>query len=896
MDRNDQRTDPNVEPNPLSIMSFNLESSIAQWKQSLIRSGNFEEGDLAELEDHFRMAIEEKVTIGLTEESAFNEILKEHYRDPEEVSTQFYGQREVSKFASALLFNYFKVGYRAFGRQRMYFMINLFGLVLGLTSILSIILYLDHELNFDTFNLNHEQIHRVSIHYNRASGAIDYPLIPPAAGPAFEEAVPEVRQSARLRYAYSVQMHHENRSFYEDRVFFADAAFLNMFSYQWLKGDRSNALAALNTIVLTASMAKKYFGEENPIDEIITYDNSIDLKVIGVIQDPPAQSHLKFDFLISFDTYQPGPGGLEPITSWRWLGFPTYLELVPGANLKQVREKIIQVAEALNDRPPNGTEVSYELQPLADAYLQSGHLPNPQGGLFRVNDPENLSNLAIVAGLILIIAFFNYYNISMALIRTRTREMGIRKVFGASKRRLMHQMSTESFVLLSLATLAAWLVIYVINQSVDLLPDVTAANLIPMLIFSVGIILFFTISSGFMLGGSLSVYSTLALLQQKLWKRRSRFSPGNLLLLVQFGISAALIMVSFIVIRQVSYFSEKELGYNHEGVIVARFRGQAMHQKRDAFVNSLNEVPEIVSVSYGPNLDGSNSSNPLRLRSWGTEEVVQTAYFGVDYEFRNIIDLEVLEGRYFSRKIAGDSTSAIMINETLAAKLGFDNPIGEKVIFTAGNEFEIIGVFKDFHYKSLHHEIGPMALVMWLGVPRNVLIRYDSPDVSQVLRQVGSKWANVFQGGNFPLDYRFLDEQLQSMYGKEQEYATLLKVFTGLAVFIAILGLFGISSVNIDLNQKQIGIRRVLGADLKQITRLVSRQFLLLVIFATLAAIPVVYFLMDKWLANFAYAISPGPGFPILAMVIMLTVSGATLAFQVYRVMVVNPTAILKNE
>lgn len=877
-------------------MSFNLEFAIDQWKQTLMKSGKFEEGDVAELEDHFRMSHDAAMENGLSAEEAFDKIIEEHYKDMQVISSQFEEQRQVSRFAFALLLNYFKVGYRAFGRHRMYFMINLFGLVLGLTSILSIILYLNHELNFDTFNTRHEQIHRVSIHYERASGNIDYPLIPPAAGPAFEEAVPEVLKSARLRYAYSVQMHHENQSFYEDRVFFADAAFLEMFSYQWLKGKDSGALTSINTIVLTASMAEKYFGSENPIGKIITYDNAIDLEVIGVIQDPPLQSHLKFDFLISFDTYKPGPGGLEPITSWRWLGFPTYLELVPGADIQQVRQKISQVAKARNERPPNGTEVTYELQPLADAYLQSGHLPNPQGGLYRVNDPENLRNLAIVAGLILIIAFFNYYNISMALIRTRTREMGIRKVFGASKKRLMHQMATESLVLLSSAALIAWLVIWVVNQSVDLLPAITLTSLIPMMIFSLGIILLFTISSGFMLGGSLSVYSTLSLLQQKLWRRSRKFSPANMVLLIQFGISAALIMVSFIVIQQLSFFSEKELGYNHEGVLVAKFRGEAMHQKRDAFVNSLSEVPEIVAVSYGPNLDGSNSSNPLRLRSWGTDEVLQTAYFGVDYEFQNIIDLEVLEGRYFSREIAGDSTQAIMINETLANKLGFENPVGEKVIFTAGNEFEIIGVFKNFHYKSLHHQIGPMALVMWLGVPRNTLIRYNSPDISQVLNNLESKWATVFPGGNYPLDYRFLDEQLQSMYGKEQEYATLLKVFTGLAIFIAILGLFGISSVNIDLNLKQIGIRRVLGADLKQIARLVSRQFLLLVVFATLGAIPLVYFLMERWLANFAYAITLGPGFPLLALAIMLVITLTTLAFQVYRVMVVNPTSILKNE
>lgn len=877
-------------------MSFDLETAIAQWRKRLMRSGKFEEGDLTELEDHLRMSIDAAIDQGLEPQAAFDKIEKDHYGDLQTVSSAFEKQREVSRFQSSLLLNYFKVGFRSLGRHRMYFAINLFGLILGLTSILSIVLYLNHELNFDTFNVNHENIYRVSIHYDRPSRSIDYPLIPPAAGPAFEEAVPEVLQSARLRYAYSVQMQHADQSFYEDRVFFAEAAFLEMFSYEWLNGNPTGALSEVNTIVLTQSMVKKYFGDSNPIGQIITYNGEINLKVIGIIQDPPLQSHLKFDFLISFDTYRPGPGGLEPITSWRWLGFPTYVELVEGANLSEVREKLIAVAESLNDRPPSGTEVSYELQPLADAYLQSGHLPNPQGGLYRVNDPDNLKSLGIVAVLILIIAFFNYYNISMALIRTRTREMGVRKVFGASRKKLMQQMATESFTLLTMATTLAWGIILIINPSIDLLPPITGNILSSMLIFSLVIMTLFTLSSGLMLGGSMSVYSTLTLLQAKLWVRKKRFSPGNLVLLFQFGISAALIMISLIVVRQISFFSEKELGYNHEGVIVAKYRGEAMHQKREAFVNALNAHPDIVSVSYGPNLDGSSSSNPLRLRSWGLDEVLQTAYFGVDYEFENIIDLQVTQGRYFSREIAGDSTRAMLINETMAKQLGFENPIGEKVIFTAGNEFEIIGVFKDFHYKSLHHQIGPMALVMWLGPPRNVLIRYDSPDVSQVLRKISSTWTQVFPVGDSPLDYRFLDEQLQSMYGKEQEYASLLKVFTSLAIFIAILGLFGLSSVNIDLNLKQIGIRRVLGADMPQIAKVVSKQFLLIVVFATLGAVPIVYLLMDKWLANFAYAIQLGPGFPLLALVIMVVITVATLSFQVYRVMIVNPTLILKNE
>ena len=252
-----------------------------------------------------------------------------------------------------------------------------------------------------------------------------------------------------------------------------------------------------------------------------------------------------------------------------------------------------------------------------------------------------------------------------------------------------------------------------------------------------------------------------------------------------------------------------------------------MNRYRDRFVSEVSKLPDVRTVSFGPSLNGSTSGGPLRLREWPEDQTVQTAYFGVDFNFSKVLDIEMIQGRMLSEDFARDSVASIIINERLASMIGEENPIGKRVDFTSG-EFEIVGVFKDFHFKSLHHEIGPLALKIWLGPPRNVLIQYNTDNIGRTLQSISSTWQEVFEGNTFPFDYRFLDEQLQSMYQKEQEFAQLLKVFTGLAIFLALLGLFGVSSINIQQRIRQIGIRRVLGAELPQIAKVLSARYLII--------------------------------------------------------------------
>lgn len=875
-------------------MRFDLEQAIKGWKQSLRKHKSFEEGDLAELEDHFRSRLEEYEALGNSPEEAFEKVLSSDYRDLPEISDRFLEERKVKHSYPAMFTNFLKVVFRSIHKHSSYSAMNILGLVVGFACVFGIVIYLHQELSFDRFHENGADIYRVNLHMKRASGEIHYPIIPPAFGPELEANFSEVKRVSRLRYAYPIIMRHEQKSFFEQKVFFAEHDFLEMFSFPLKSGNLDGMLTEPNTVVISDDIAVKYFGDASPIGKIINYNSEIDLKVVGVLENLPDNSHFQFDFLVSFLSYKVGPGGLEPLTSWRWLGFLTYVQLEPQVLKATVEDKAKVLFEANNNSTSNRT-VDVELQPLHDIYLGSGDISNPQGGLFRINDVKNLRSLGIVAGLIIIIAFFNYFNILTALMYTRTKEIGVRKILGSSRLRIINQMLTETCLLVFIAGLISLLLVWTI-ASMGYLPQLNSASMLWVLALMLGLCLSFGLINGLYIGSSLASQGILSLLHNKLAVSKSRFSARKLILLFQYGISAALIMISLIVVSQLEYFSEKDLGYDQDNILVAGFRGDNMQSKKEVFRNLATANPSIEAVSFGPSLDGSYSGSPLRPVEWSEENVIQTAYFGVDYDFDKVVGLEMSRGRFFDKNVATDSVTGLLINETLAEQLGLDSALNRRVYF-ASQEYRILGVFKDFHFQSMHHEIGPMALEMWLGPPRSVLVKYAAKSGdTEAIRSIATHWQETFPEGDFPFEYKMLTDQLDGLYAKEKDFAFLLKLFTGLAIFVAVMGMYGFSAVSAHQKIKQICIRRVLGAELGQISKVVGRDFLFLSLVASLLAIPMVYYLMDQWLAGFAYSISLGPAFFITGVVIVAVVTTITLAIQLRRVMHVKPARLLRNE
>lgn len=877
-------------------MKFKLEKGIAEWRTLLRRQRGFEEGDIDELEDHFRSRIEEYVSTGLTSEEAYHQVLSSDYADLRQLASKFLETRKQERNAFGLALNFMKVGLRSLQRNTSYSLINVLGLAIGFASVFSIFLFIDQELSFDSFNEHYDDIYRVNLHMVRASGELHYPIIPPAFGPAIQSDLAGIERVARLRYAYPILMRHEQNSFFEKGVFFAEANFLKIFSHKLLLGNSESVLTEPNTVVITESIAEKYFGKNvNPIGETIEYNSELSLEVVGVIEQPPVSSHFKFDFLISFETFEPGPGSLEPMTSWKWLGFLTYVQLSSGVNPELVQKE----ARALflkNNAANNNLEVDVELQALSDIYLQSGNLSNPQGGLFRTNDPNNLRSLAIVAVLIIIIGFFNYFNIAAALITTRSKEVGIRKLLGSSNQRIFLQLTLETSVVVLLSGIVSLVFLAAFSEVMNL-PGLDANSVWKLFIFMLVLSLSFGLINGIYLGLRMISTPVMSLLRNSTEMSSSKFSLRRAILFIQYAISAGLVMISLIIVSQLNFFSEKDLGYEKDGILVVGFRGNDVLPKKTILKNLARTNAYVKEVSFGPALDGSSSGSPLRPVEWPDSEVIQTAYFGVDYEFADVIGIQVKQGRFFDETIAADSVNSLLINETLAERLGYNEPLNKKVIFAGGEVFNIIGVFNDFNHKSLHHQIGPMALTMWLGQPRTVLFKLNSDvDTQQAIASITEDWHEAFVESGLPFEYQLLEDQLAGLYQKEADFGLLIKGFTAIAIFTAILGLYGFSSLNARLKLKQICIRRVLGAGGRNISRVIGGDFMLIGLTATIGAIPVVYFLMSNWLQGFAYHIPLSTGYFVMGIAITIGVSIMTLLFQVQRVMNTRPASILRDE
>jgi len=877
-------------------MKFELEKGIEEWRSLLRKQRGFEEGDIDELEDHFRSRVEEYVNTGLTPEEAYQKVLATDYGDLRKLASKFLETRKQERNVLGLGLNFLKVGLRSLQRNTSYSLINVLGLAIGFASVFSIFLFIDQELSFDDYNQHYDDIYRVNLHMTRASGELHYPIIPPAFGPAIESNLVGIERVARLRYAYPILMRHEQNSFFEKGVFFAEADFLKIFSHRLLLGNSESVLTEPNTVVITENIAKKYFGDSsNPIGETIEYNSELTLKVVGVIEQPPLNSHFKFDFLISFETFKPGPGSLEPMTSWRWLGFLTYVQLSDAVSPETIQNEARDLFLE-NNSASNNLEVGVEFQALSDIYLQSGNLSNPQGGLFRTNDPNNLRSLAIVALLIIVIGFFNYFNIAAALISSRSKEVGVRKLLGSSNQRIFAQLTLETSMVVIFSGMISLLVLAVFSEIMNL-PGLDISAVFKLIIFMLGLALSFGLINGVYLGTRMIATPIMSLLQNSAQLSTSKFSMRSLILFVQYGVSAGLIMISLIVVSQLKFFSEKDLGYDKEGILVAGFRGDDVLPKKTMLKNVARTNTYVKEISFGPALDGSSSGSPLRPVEWPDSEVIQTAYFGVDYEFANVIGIDVKQGRFFDEAVASDSVNALLINETLAERLGYDDPLNKKVIFAGGEVFNIIGVFNDFNHKSLHHQIGPMALTMWLGQPRTVLFKLnENVDTGVAIQSIAEDWSSAFAESGLPFDYQLLEDQLAGLYDKEADFSLLIRAFTAIAIFTAILGLYGFSSLNARLKLKQICIRRVLGAGSKSISKVVGGDFMLIGLIATICMIPVVYLLMDSWLQSFAYHIPLSIEYFMLGIVITIAVSVMTLFFQIQSVMNTRPASILRDE
>lgn len=796
--------------------------------------------------------------------------------------------------STAMIKNYFIIAIRHLSRNKVQSFVNIFGLAIGMACCLVIYLYVKQELTFDQFHNNYDRIYRVTNIFERASGKIYWARTPPPLAPAIRNNFPGIEKVTRLRYTddhlYSVG----DRTFYLGNAFFADSLFLEMFDFSLRSGDTNTALDQPGNIVLTQEMASRFFGEEDPMNKLITFDNSRSLKVTGILNPIPINSHINFDMLMSFSTYRIPQGNLSNLDSWAWAGFWTYIQLKEGVDQNELSEQIEELYKQNFNRA--NIDVNVVLQALPDVYLESSTYSNI-GESIKLGNKSTIYGLAVISILILLIAGFNFMNMSTAMSLTRAKEIGIRKVMGAIKGKIINQFLTES-VLVSLISLIFALMIVIISapyfkEQLGVELPVSASEYLAL----APIFIMASIIIGLLAGSYpslvLSAFSPILTLSGNLKTDKSKAWFRKGLLVFQFTISLSLITASLIIVTQMDFIKNKNLGFERENILKVHISREDMVAHFEVLKNKFSQNSKVINVAKASHgFDGQASSGPARLKRAEEGDAHQLAYYQTGYDFLKVIGIKLKKGRYFSKEFPNDSSQALVLNQAAVGELGLSDPVGEIIIFN-NRERTVIGVVEDFHFASLHSPIAPMGIVMPFTIQELILIKVTPGPISEVLNSLENDWKELL--GSIPFEVSFLDDGIQSMYEKEKKLSNLIYLFSLLAVLLACLGLYGLVAFSVHARLKEVGIRKVLGASIKKILYLLSRQFLILIMIAIIISVPLTSHFANLWLNNFAFRIDISWWMFAISGFVLLLVALFAISHHTLKAALTNPVKVLRD-
>mgnify|MGYP005725316633 CR=1 FL=1 len=802
-----------------------------------------------------------------------------------------------------MLKNYLKIALRHFRKDKAYTFINVSGLAVGLAVCTLIALYIQHELSYDRFHKNADHIYRIAAEITSSEGVSANAGTPHQLAPAMIQDFPELQNTTRFYTFGEALLQAQDKKFYEENCLFVEPSFLNIFTFPLLQGDPKTALQQPNAVILTSSLAQKYFGDADPLGEQIRFNNKATFTVTGVVEDAPANSHFTFDVLVSLESLNEELTGVD-LNQWGgYFGTYVYTLLDGAVDPAALEAKIAPALEKYAGKEPNRTARLF-LQPLTEIHLYS-HIGDELG---VNNQAANLYVIAAIGLLILTVAGINFMNLSTARSADRAREVGMRKTLGAEKTQLLRQFLGES-ILLALAALVVALLLVefslpwfnqLINKS---LAFVYAQNL-PL----IGGLLLLTLTVGVVSG----VYPAfvLAAFKPVSTLKSAKLQTGNkgrfgltlrkALVIFQFAVSIILIAATITIQRQLAFVRSANLGFDQELMLTVQMNDESVNKQYDVIKQDWLARPDVkaVTASYKSPIADYGFSTSLYPKGRDGGEQFQINLNFVDYDFINAYGLETLAGRNFSPEFATDPMRTILINEAAMKKLGFtsaEEAVGK--IYRLGiNKIdgEIIGVVKDFHIASLQEEIKPLVMLYFTEVYSVFSVKIQSADVSETLAALEASWQEFVP--EFPFQYRFLDDYINSLYQQEEQTQAMVGVFSGLAVFIACLGLFGLASFSVQKRTKEIGVRKVLGASSRQIAALVSREFLTLVALANLIAWPLAWLATNAWLQNFAYRVEIGWLIFALAGGTALIIALLTVSSQAIKAALSNPVESLKYE
>jgi putative ABC transport system permease protein len=782
--------------------------------------------------------------------------------------------------------------------------INILGLAIGLTCFMLIAAFVYHELSYDKYVANAKNIYRVNLSVTGNGNIAEYPNVDIGVGEGMKDAFPEIKSLARISPAMDY-VKYEDKQFKEQHLAFADSNFLETFSIPLVDGNASDALVQPNSVVITRALAKKYFGNDNALGKSLVIGTRGALyKVTGIIDKVPDNSHFHFDAFLSLSTFH--------ITNKTWsnLGFYTYLVLDKNADPRAVEAKFPQLVAkhvvpeiqhdmgvSLEEAQKSVNTFHFTLLPITGIHLHG----NTKSELEPNGDIQYVYIFSALAVFILLLACVNFTNLSTARAVKRAREIGVRKVLGSVKKQLILQFLVESVLFSFLSMLCAYVLIYLLLPYFNQLANKNFSFDFFLSYQSILVMLAISLIAGLLAGiypaFFLSSFNPAKVLKSSLFRQGSQKSLlRSGLVVFQFFVSTALIIATIIVYQQMHYMQNKKLGYNKDQVLFlpdARLLGK----NQQAFEEKILQDSRVASASIsrsvpgGPIMDGTEIY-PKNENSNGTE--IHANIFHVDYDYLRTLGIDVIKGRSFSKGFSTDS-SAVMINEAAVRELGWTNDIavGRSIVRSGQLELKVIGVVKDFNYASAKQQIAPVMMMLggnWGGL----IVKVNTKDVRGFLSDLKTNWSTFDPAG--PLEYVFLDESFARLYASEQRTQKIFSAFAILAVIIACLGLFGLSAFVIEQRTKEIGIRKVLGASVKNVFVLVSKEFIWLILIAFIISIPVTWWAMQKWLQDFAYRVHVGAWAFVFAGIAVVAIALLTISFQAIKAAIANPVKSLRTE
>ena len=794
-----------------------------------------------------------------------------------------------------MLKNYIKIAFRNMKRHKGYSAINILGLAVGFVCTFLIVIFVQHELSYDQFHSKSDRIYRL-LNSSREEPGIQSALSASGYAPRILNEFPEVEEATRFFLNVgSADLKYQEESRTVNGFIFADSSMLNVFDFPITIGNSDTAFDSPNSLILTEDAAQSWFGNVNPIGKTITYlrgNLRIPLNITAVLENIPSNSHIQFDYVVSFPTIKNfmGENALDEFTINNYY---TYVLLKEGTDYRRVEEKFpFFITRHFGQE--RADQFSLHLQPLENIHLNAAI----KWDLPTTGNKQYLHIFSGVALFVLLIACINFINLSTALAPLRAREIGIRKVVGSSRRQLLLQLFGESVLTTLTAMVIALLVLHVLVQRLaGLIGQSLSFNLINdinVFLILIGIGIIAGILAGIYPAIVLSAYQPALVLKESVTKGTRGTTLRKALIIIQFSLSMLLIVSMLIVINQVNFMKNTPLGFDKEQVILVSLSG-SIKQNFGVFRNKLLTQSDIQNVAL-TTVPGRVRTSSGYIWPGGENNEEGRSFYTMFVDPRTIptLGLEIIEGRNFSEKIITDVTRAYILNEAAVKALTWEKAVGKPFRVWDEDTGQVIGVVKDFHFKSLHHVIEPLVLRIKPEWTWNAAVRVSAANISKALQTIQKVWLEFETA--IPIKYRFLDSDFDRHYHSEERLGKLFGIFTGLAIFIACLGLLGLASFSTQQRLREIGIRKVLGASLRNIFTLFFKEFSRLVLYSLLIASPVTYWLMASWLGDYAYRIRIGI-FPFFAgAVIILTVASLTISSQIFRAARTNPADIIRYE